>query len=445
MSWRWPLAGVGAVFVAAGGTWILPAAASTPATTQLGGYGSSAQALGFQVAQDDPSALVHPQAELDAGNATSTLNTGPDGYALSTVAWPGPLVGNLGTTLIVAGGAPSSASAADDPVRAEARTGSGSPTAQNNSVPGATMLAKATGSEVSATTSLAGAAVPGAVSAGKVATTSDTKLVTTTVSGTASSTLSDIAIDGGLIKIASFTSTADASANGATSTGRAGASSSVSGATVAGVPVTIDQSGVHAAGSGARTTAGNAAVNQALAGAGMSVFVAGPRKTVTGATASEQAGSVVFVWKPPQDPSSDSFTVALGGASVSVQATGGSGAALLAVAPPGVFGGQAPAIPLATAPTSYDALGATAALVQSAPALDLTLGPAARGTGPTEGAVFQPAGVLASLPLGLSSRPAWWTALCLIGALLAAMGLRRLPALVTGAGETCELNRSLSR
>src|SRR5439155_9033649 len=176
----------GGVCLAVGGAGAVPARARTTTDTELAGYFALAAASGFQVTQDQPAALVHPQVEFEAGDAVSTLSTGPRGYAFSTVAWPGPLVGNLGTTLIVGGGAAPSVSLLDDPVRAEARTGSGQPKVENDSVPGATMTAQANGGDVSATTTLAGAAVPAMLVVGKITTDSATKLGATTVTGTAS-------------------------------------------------------------------------------------------------------------------------------------------------------------------------------------------------------------------------------------------------------------------
>src|SRR5207244_2471983 len=69
---------------------------------------------------------------------------------------------------------------------------------------------------------------------------------------------------------------------------------------------------------------------QVLSGGGFTVLVSQPLKEVTGPTATYNAGSVLFIWIPPNNPSKNVFTMTVGGARVSVTAGEGFGSATTA-------------------------------------------------------------------------------------------------------------------
>ncbi|MBC7373863.1 MAG: hypothetical protein H7323_07730, partial [Frankiales bacterium] len=81
---------------------------------------------------------------------TSSLRTGAVGSGFSSLAWPGPVVGNGGSTLLVLQPQlPPETVLLNSPVRAEARTG-GQEKAANTTVPGTLMAATAKPDEATA-------------------------------------------------------------------------------------------------------------------------------------------------------------------------------------------------------------------------------------------------------------------------------------------------------
>lgn len=99
----------------------------------------------------------------------------------------------------------------------------------------------------------------------------------------------------GLLHIDSFAFVAEATSNGALGTGTV--RSTISGATVAGTPVTIDEQGVHAVGQGAQS--GEQSVATKLADAGIDVRIvraaAGPDQRVPSVGAAEGGGIVATI------------------------------------------------------------------------------------------------------------------------------------------------------
>ena len=118
------------------------AGASEQPGSGLLGYTLSAQSSGLQVIEDRPDATTHPEGDGEVPQSVATLVSGPVGYALSSVAWPGALAGNAGSLLVLAGVPlpPDVAAALNDPVRAETRTG-GPSDVRNDEVNGASMHA----------------------------------------------------------------------------------------------------------------------------------------------------------------------------------------------------------------------------------------------------------------------------------------------------------------
>jgi hypothetical protein len=127
---------------------------------------------------------------------------------------------------------------------------------------------------------------------------------------------------GGVIKIDSVTSHAEAATDGVAA-GAPSGSTVVQGMTIGGQPAYVDEKGVHI---GQQDQPANAIVsqiaNQALSGGGFSFFIAQPQQEQSGTTASYTAGSLVIQWLPPG--SSNEFWFALGGSRVAVTATPGS-------------------------------------------------------------------------------------------------------------------------
>lgn len=407
---------VGAVCLAVAGAGLLapgPARAAAAPGSGFFSLGLLAESGGQRVIFS-PEATGQPPgaAEADVPFAQAQL-TGSLGRALSSVAWPGALAGNLGTLIVISGG-PEQARALNDPVRAQAQSTSGPSKVTNDSVPGAAMTAQATDALVRADAVLGGDRSSGLGSFGSTRATSVTRTSgPTAAAATATSTVQDVAIPAAQLKVSSVVSKADARTDGA----RASATGStvVTGMSIAGVPVSVDSDGVSAAGQGTSLAPVASVVNQALANAQAQVFLTDPRRSVKGGTASYDAGSLVV------SLGNGAVIVVLGGAKASAAATRSSPLDLTVAplpvvppAPPAAAGGAPPA-------ASAGATGGAPALPASGPA---PVGGAGVGPPPqVAGATPAAAGSPLRLPGGLDPL---WLALALVGAALTAAGLRRL-------------------
>ena len=381
----------------------------------LGSYSLSATAPGAEITEDRPDASTHPEGEGSVPHTSTALITGGVGYGLSTIFWPGPLAGNAGSLLQLL--APTSVNgvpipdaiqqlvypnltAANDPVRAEARTGQPDGHFDN---PASTLTAHADANKVNAVATVNGAQVPGFMTYG-----SSNSQSTSTLSGdgavgqaTATSAVSNVDI-GGVIKIGSVTSDATASTNGTTAT--ASGHTVVHDMTIAGQPASIDDSGLHIGGSSQPLNAtANEIATQALSQSGMQLFVSAPRLEKSGASANFTAGSLLIMGTP--QGSKSTFTMTLGGARVSVTSSPGFDVASLdtgvttpaPVAPvpsttaprPSSSSGSSPAsssaAPTVTEPSAPGEITAGAAPTPSAAAAPLNATPAANTSSPFGG------------------------------------------------------------
>ncbi|MFN2537914.1 MAG: hypothetical protein ABR549_07135 [Mycobacteriales bacterium] len=404
------LAGAAGCFVSAG--FLAPVQAADAPGSGLFGYTLTAQSQAIQMTEDSPSANSHPEADADIPQSLVSLTSGPVGYALSSVAWPGALLGNAGSlVLLVQPGAPSQVSALNDPVRAEARTGSAEHSATNDSVPGAHMAADATPAKTTAVARVDGGSAGVLLGFGTSSSSSAASLGAQTGAVTADSTAKEISLAGGVVKIGSVVSHAEAFSDGVTA--RAKGATTVTGMTVAGVPVAVDDHGVTVSTQhGAVPPTAVAAVNSALTSLGMTIALSAPTQSRDGGTISYDAGSLLLLWKPPGSP--NVFTASLGGSRVVAGASRSSsyqplplpsGASPIVQPRPPVVG--QPAVPTVTQPGSDPAVPVVP--VPGAPApVTSALEPLASGT---------PA-------------PTWTVVLTLMGAVLLLGGLWQVPGLV---------------
>ena len=389
----------------------------------LGSFSLSANAPVLQVQEyypqsnctADPAGLG--ACEGDLTESVSTMRNGPVGHALASVGWPGTLGGGLGTLLIVAGGAPDQVTALNDPVKAENNISGPDDTVSNNQVPGAEMTATTTDTSVSATAALGQAQSTPVGSFGRVLGTTKTALTgVSKAEATAHSEVANISI-GGVITIKSVVSDAHATTDGtlAAPSGK----TTVTGISIAGVPVTVDEHGVTVqTQSVALPSQATDAVNSALKQAGMTVVMSAPNIVKDGAKAVVNAGSLVIVWN--QQPGM-STSLMLGGAQVSVTSTPGYDDSV------DTGDSTGPTTPT-RGDTSQPATGGTSGVptFTDGGTLPVTTG---GDTGPlpqsdpgTFGGV--PTASRLALPHGLSP---WYGVLALLGAGLVMAGLRRLP------------------
>lgn len=284
------------------------------------GFQFEADADGYSMTGGDPKAQGHPQGAGHVAHTVARLSTGPSGYALASYAWPGGLLGNLGSLMQGAGGAPEETDAFNYPVRAEAFS-AGPQEAENRQM-------KATArDELAEAVASAGPSSGGQGDAFRVGSV-DT-LSRSTVEGEfgisrSEATVSDINI-AEVFTVDSVITTAQARTN--SQVGTNSGSARVNGAKVGGFPVIIDENGVRAQDSqnpnvGQAVT--QALVDNILHHAQMEIYLTQPQRRSEGGTQEYRSGSLVVSWKASQgDPQFDEgaiFTVAFGGANAFVQA-----------------------------------------------------------------------------------------------------------------------------
>lgn len=407
-----------------------PAGAAVVSDGAVLSYSVTVQAPLLQITEDEPTSTFHPEGEGDLGYSFASLD--PSGeHALSSWIWPGSAAGNAGTLLEVLGVA-SGQSELNDPVRAEATSGT-SQTQQSTTAPtgtemSATVQPPSPGDQYSSSKAAVAAADLGAPLSVAASTSSSTirfDSASSLLKGEATSALHDVQLDGGLISIASVTSHATATSdNGATPvmTG----STVIQGLTIAGQSAYVDGSGVHlGTPSSPAGPAVQDAVNAALQSAGMQVYSTTPAKVTIGEIDYYDASSLLFYWAPPGDTSNNSFTASVGGAAVSMAADSS--------------GVNLPGLDLGSSDTGLLAAGTGLAGATPSPVLSLpTDATPALSTQPPRPSpppkpVVRQSGSLAavSLPGGLGA--GWWV-LIVLGGLAGAWLLAGVPRAVATSG-----------
>ncbi|MCU1601947.1 MAG: hypothetical protein JWO22_2656 [Frankiales bacterium] len=405
-----------ACFVTA--VFLYPADAAGSPGSGFFGYDLQAQSAAIRFTEDEPSANSHPEAEGDVPQSQVSL-AGGVGYALSSVAWPGSLVGNAGSlVLLVQPGAPSQVTALNDPVRAEARSGSASHTATNDSVPGSHMAADATLARTTADAQVDGGAAGSTLGFGSSSSGSVAQLGSSTAKVTADSTARDVSV-AGIVKIGSVVSHAEATTDGVNATAKG--KTTVSGLTVAGVPVVVDDQGVTVdTQHGAVPPTAVATVNSALASLGMSITLSSATQQKSGGTITYDAGSLLVFWRTPGYPST--LTASFGGSHV-VAGASASSPLVLPPLPPGLT-------PVVTVPTSAPQPASPGVLAPVQP------GGTAGGVvvpvvpGPTTAPVGDGTTVALEPVASGSTAPTWSVLLAVVGGLLGLAGLWQVPGLL---------------
>lgn len=396
------------------------AAADAEPGSGLGSFSLSASSPAYQVRQQEPNYCFGTAAglngcELVVPEAVATLRNGPVGLGLAAIVWPGSLAANLGSLLITAsdGKIPDEARMLNDPVKAEARTSTGPDTVVYDDVPGTTMKAVAKDDQTSAEADVSQVTDPPVGTFGKSSGRSTTALKGSSFAeATARSSVKDVDLAAGVVHIGSVTSEARATTDGkaATATGK----TLVTGVTIAGVPVTIDENGVKVNGTGLPASTATAAVNAALANANISIAVSEPQGKPDGASVTYSAGSLVVLWKPTPG---NTTTVVLGGANVSVRATKAFDFSTGIVDTPGTIDPFVPSTDPAV-PTGTGSVGGPVTGGIDTPAPDVPGAPAPN--------VSKPVLAAGKVPLVDGLSPALGL-LGLLGSGLIAAGLKRLP------------------
>ena len=280
--------------------------------TGLGGYTMFANGNGLQILFDNPAGLggSHPVGEVDIPEASATMETGPLGHALSTVFWPGSLLGNLGSASNVLPIPPQIAQllkGANYPVRAEAAVPSG---AADASYPGGSlgavpiqMTAHADQNQVDSKASVTSFGIPGLLNVGSISGHGNTTLSATAATSTGTSSVGGIDILGGLVHIDAISSTATATSDGTTAKG---SGKTIVGGVTAGygaVPATIDNNGLHLGPSntplGGLLAPVNTLLNQALQTLNFNIKTLHTVVAPNGAQENVLAGGLVITYDVP--------------------------------------------------------------------------------------------------------------------------------------------------
>lgn len=385
----------------------------------LSSYSLTASAPGFALEG------LYKDVALTVPETTSTLTTGGVGAGLAALGWPGPVIGNAGTTMLVLQpSAPSQVTMLNDPVRAEART-AGPTEATFDTVPGTVMKATAKPDEVTAS-SLTGSGTTLPVGEVGVVSASSRVALTgaTTAVATSRSSVQHLSLAGGQVEIGAVTSTASATSDGTTASSTG--STVVTGVTVAGVPVQVDGKGVHVAGQDAANPVPVKTVTDAVKALGLTMLLTEPREVREGGSV-HYAGAALVVML---EQGGKQIALTLGRASASVDAGAGDPSTDVVLPATGVgtgtgtpaTGSVSPSAPIATA---------------TGPGVSAPTAPSSSLPAPVAAAI-DAAAPLASLVLA-SGAPVPLTLALLAGAALLALLLGTLPGrLLVVPATNCE-------
>jgi len=320
----------------------------------LGGYTVDARSQAVNVLHDSPSSPspTHPDFDGSVPAAQSTIDSGPIGHGLSSIFWPGPLGGNFGAALnqinqvcapvLPVPGLPpvcqpvpqqlkDHASQFNDPVRAETFFPQAPQDSKYTNIPGATITSHIDpyGKKVDSLGALDGFGAPGVGAVANLTAHSVDSLSDTAATAEATSEADSIVLAGGMVTVGRVFSTAKLTTDGQTATGDG--HTTIDGLKIAGQSATVDDQGVHIAGqSNPLHNQINQAVAQALAKSGLTIKLVKNDESIKGATGSVTAGSLVIQYEDdkqqliPGGSIQNSFTIALGGATASVDSSQGS-------------------------------------------------------------------------------------------------------------------------
>jgi hypothetical protein len=428
---------------------LVSASAADAPGSGLGSFGLNAIGTGVQLRVGEPSFCFTSVAakngcEGTIPEATSSLQSGPNGSALGSVTWPGDLGANAGSLIVTAsnGQAPSQLSMIDSPIRAERRTGQTPDTMTTTTPPGTSMKAVAKSNSTFADALVQSSDIP-VGGFGPAHTTARTEVTGPKAAvSEATSNVQDIDL-GGVVHIGSVQSRALATTNGTVATVKG--STKVSDATVGGIPVTIDENGVTVNGNGAAVTTLTSQVNAALSQAGITLRVSEPQGKPDGASVSYTSGALVAVFAPQ---AGYQFSLIMGEANVTAASvesitfnppsTGGTTGGTTGSFTPGTTGGGTSGGSTSGGATSGGGLIPRGSTGGSGlpPISDPTTG----GPVPT---VADPVLAASSNRTGKHPLGPLAVALALLGAGLMLAGLRRLPdRILEATAPVCPLEES---
>lgn len=281
-----------------------------PLVLVIGGFarGGAADFSGFEIGSKATAALftfdspslgipAKPTGEMNFAFSESTLRSGPSGYGLGSVVWPGQVVAAL--PAFIQSEIESQSGGQLDfpidipnyPVRAESFHPQGPPKASTDA---GTVHMRSSASEASAegVAHLNSIGFPAIGSMGNQSSMSSSGFDPAGAVAMAESAVSDVSLLTGLITFDSVVTRATARSDG--EKGTVAGTTTVTGAEVAGNAVVIDATGVHVADQGLETAVVQQTINQALNQFGVSMELSAPVDTIEGAKASRSLGGLLI-------------------------------------------------------------------------------------------------------------------------------------------------------
>lgn len=237
-----------------------------PTSEGVGGFDVRSQSAALLMNVDTPTLPLPRLAQVGVPYAATNAVSGPSGLAVGSVLWPGPIVADPASALAQLGPALPIA-VPSYPIRAQAALPSDQPTQVVQPAPGVRMTAEAGNEALRAGATYPSFEIPGLITVGSLAASSDTTLKDGLIRTTTHAQLAGVELLGGLIKVGALTSDATAVSNG--KEGRASGSVSPMRFTVGGQNATLGPDGFVIPGQEAAT----AALNQFLAQLGMEMHL----------------------------------------------------------------------------------------------------------------------------------------------------------------------------
>jgi hypothetical protein len=228
-------------------------AQSTDLTAQFGGYRLGSAGNGLLFTYDlDGVFPVSPVFQAGLPEASVAQTNAPSGAALASLAWPGPLIADLGTALAQSpcdpdgeGGNPPSAPppVPPYPVRAQASYPGETSEQAQETLPGARMEAKAGAESSTATAQYSGADLPTFVRTGAVNVVSNSRVVAGAVESRVRTEITGLNLFAGLVTAQSVVTDMVATSSGTAAASDGG--TVVTGLKVLGADAYVDSTGVH--------------------------------------------------------------------------------------------------------------------------------------------------------------------------------------------------------
>ena len=268
-------------FAGVAGPVVMMATSGAQDAPEIGVFNVAGESAGIGSSFGNPASQPNPVAAGLVPNAVAQLGSGPSGYALSSIAWPGPLAGNAGSLANVVGTPlpPDVVANGNDPVKAEAAAGGGN---KDEKTVGP-MYAVVDGPRSEARTTISNFRAGAAISASRIFTQAVSRLDQGSAISTAETELNGVEVAAGAVKFDSIRTSAKGTTDGAVATTEH--HEVVSGFTVAGTPMVVDENGTHAANNNSANPLVPAvdAGNAALKSMHMTIYMTKPSEEHTAA------------------------------------------------------------------------------------------------------------------------------------------------------------------